>query len=322
MKITLARIFLPFLFFCTAATGFPQDGGEAPPLKGPYLGQEPPGLEPRLFAPDLVSTPEGIEFGLSLSPDGRQIYFTRFVPGTAMMVLVSRLEKEGWTAPQESTYFNNYQATSPRFSKDGQSIYFTTRMPEGELGKATKKPVLVFAQQTDTGWSVPKSSGFPEGWVDVQWNPMIAGDGYIYFNGKSRDISGRYDDLFRVRLEKEKYTQVERLVLLSHEDAMDCEPAVSPDGSYMLFYSAGRPGNLSKEMRGDLWISFRQRNGAWSAPRNMGEEVNSRNEENWPRFSPDGKYIFFSSNRNRKNGFPDIYWVSAEVAEKLRPESK
>ncbi len=239
-----------------------------------------------------------------------------------MVVLVSRLEKEGWTDPQESAYFNNYQAASPRFSKDGQSIYFTSRMPEGKLGKATEKPALVFAQKTNAEWSAPKSAGFPEGWVNVQWNPMIAGDGYIYFNGRPQDIPSKYDDLFRARLEKEKYTQVERLVLISHEDAMDAEPAVSPDGSYMLFCSVGRPGNLSEEMLGDLWISFRQKDGAWSAPRNMGEGVNSHDEENWPRFSPDGKYIFFSSNRNRKNGFPDIYWVSARVVEKLRPESR
>lgn len=311
MKTTLARILFPFLLFCTATTGFPRD-------RGPYLGQEPPGLEPRLFAPGPVSTQEGIEFGLSLSPDGKEIYFTRLVPGSAMTVLVTRLEKNGWTDPRESTYFSNYQAASPRFSNDGRSIYFTSRMPDGRLGTATEEPALLFAQRTDGEWSAPRSVGFPEGWVSGQWNPVIAGDGFIYFNGRAQDHPGKHDDILRARLEKEKYSQVEQLRLISHDDAVDSEPAISPDGSYMLFYSAGRPGNLSDEMLGDLWISFRQGNGAWSAPRNMGEGVNSRAEENWPRFSPDGKYIFFSSNRNRKNGFPDIYWVSAEVVETLR----
>jgi len=318
MKAAFVRMFLFFLLFCAAATGFPRGGEKAPRLTGPYLGQEPPGLEPRLFAPDLVSTPDSIEFGLSLSPDGKQIYFTRLVPGAAMTVLVSRLEEDGWTDPRESSYFSSYQAYSPRFSQDGQSIYFTSRIPEGTAGNAIEKPALIFAQKAGTRWSAPRSVGCPEGWVDVQWNPMIAGDGYIYFNGRSRDHPGKFHDLFRVRLEKDKYTPVQRLVQISHEDAMDSEPAVSPDGSYMLFYSAGRPGNLSDEMLGDLWISFRQGDGAWSAPRNMGEGVNSRDEENWPRFSPDGKYIFFSSNRNRKNGFPDIYWVNAEIVETLR----
>lgn len=311
MKTTLARLLFLFLLFCTATSGFSRD-------RGPYLGQEPPGMEPRLFAPGPVSTPEGIEFGLSLSPDGKEIYFTRLVPGSTMTVLVSRLEKNGWTDPRESAYFSNYQAASPRFSKDGRSIYFTSHMPEGKRGETTDTPVLLFAQRTDSEWSAPRNVGFPEGWVSGQWNPVIAADGYIYFDGRAQDHPGKHDDILRVRLEEENYTQVERLRLISHEDAVDCEPAISPDGSYMLFYSAGRPGNLSDEMLGDLWISFRQGNGAWSAPRNMGEGVNSRAEENWPRFSPDGKYIFFSSNRNRKNGFPDIYWVSAEVVETLR----
>jgi dipeptidyl aminopeptidase/acylaminoacyl peptidase len=318
MKPIFARMVLSLLLFYPATTGFSQDRERAPSLKGPYFGQELPGLEPRLFAPGLVSTPEGLEFGLSLSPDGKQIYFTRMVPGTTMKALVSRLEKDGWTDPRESTYLSNYQAASPRFSKDGRSIYFTSRMPEGKLGKATEKPALLFAQITGTEWSAPRSVGFPEGWVSAYWNPVMASDGYIYFNGKSQDHPSKYDDILRVRLEEEKYTKVERLRLISHEDAMDGEPAISPDGSYMLFYSAGRPGNLSEEMLGDLWISFRRKDGVWSAPRNMGEGINSRDEENWPRFSPDGRYIFFSSNRNRKNGFPDIYWVSAKVVEKLR----
>jgi len=32
------------------------DSGDLPSLTGPYLGQEPPGQEPELFAPGLVST--------------------------------------------------------------------------------------------------------------------------------------------------------------------------------------------------------------------------------------------------------------------------
>ncbi len=49
-----------------------------PLLKGLYLGQKAPGLKPEIFAPGIVSTSSGIEFALTISSDGSQIYFSRF----------------------------------------------------------------------------------------------------------------------------------------------------------------------------------------------------------------------------------------------------
>ncbi|MBE0655504.1 MAG: hypothetical protein IH594_17005, partial [Bacteroidales bacterium] len=45
-------------------------------LRGPYLGQNPPGLTPEIFAPGIIST-EQFEFGGTFSPDGTEFFFTR-----------------------------------------------------------------------------------------------------------------------------------------------------------------------------------------------------------------------------------------------------
>jgi len=50
------------------------------------------------------------------------------------------------------------------------------------------------------------------------------------------------------------------------------------------------------------------------------EYINTVQEENWPVISPDGKYIFFCSNIDQKNGFPDIYWVDARIIEEFKPD--
>jgi Tol biopolymer transport system component len=45
-----------------------------PILKGPYLGQKPPGMTPEIFAPGIVST--GLdELNSVFSPDGDEFYF-------------------------------------------------------------------------------------------------------------------------------------------------------------------------------------------------------------------------------------------------------
>ena len=86
-----------------------------------------------------------------------------------------------------------------------------------------------------------------------------------------------------------------------------------------MFYSAGRPDNLSSELLGDLYISFRGADGNWKDATRIDEPINSTAEENWPRISPDGKFLFFSSNRREGIEMSDLYWVSTRALEKYRP---
>jgi len=47
-----------------------------PVLKGPYLGQNPPGMTPEVFAPNIISTDKR-ELNSVFSPDGKEFYFTK-----------------------------------------------------------------------------------------------------------------------------------------------------------------------------------------------------------------------------------------------------
>ena len=42
----------------------------------PYLGQIPPGLEPQIFAPDIVTLQTRSEWTGSFTPDGQEFYFS------------------------------------------------------------------------------------------------------------------------------------------------------------------------------------------------------------------------------------------------------
>ena len=61
--------------------------------------------------------------------------------------------------------------------------------------------------------------------------------------------------------------------------------------------AARRPDCISGS--GDLFLSYRK-DGAWTKPINLGNEINSPREEYSPVISPDGKYFFFSSSRGRR----------------------
>ena len=90
---------------------------------------------------------------------------------------------------------------------------------------------------------------------------------------------------------------------------------VSPDESFMILAYKGKDSFGGS----DLYIRFKMKNGEWSKPYNLGPDVNSPKEDECPRFSPDWKFMFFSSFRF---GNPDIMWVSTNVFNKFNPENK
>lgn len=51
----------------------------------------------------------------------------------------------------------------------------------------------------------------------------------------------------------------------------------------------------------------------------MGEGVNSAEYEFRPYVTPDGKYLFFTSNRPNEGQTSNIFWVDAGVIEDLNP---
>lgn len=68
----------------------------------------------------------------------------------------------------------------------------------------------------------------------------------------------------------------------------DGQPALSPDGQWLVFASdrIGGWGGL------DLYICRRLPNGGWSSPQNLGPSVNTAADEALPWFLPDGRLLF------------------------------
>jgi TolB protein len=95
--------------------------------------------------------------------------------------------------------------------------------------------------------------------------------------------------------------------------------AMSPDGMTMLWGSTNRPGGPGGW---DVWLSRRGEAG-WRAPEPA--SFNSRANDFDPAFSPDGRYVYFFSNRSGGMGGDDIYRVRVTASgfgslEPLGPE--
>ncbi|HQH40781.1 MAG TPA: OmpA family protein [Bacteroidales bacterium] len=81
--------------------------------------------------------------------------------------------------------------------------------------------------------------------------------------------------------------------------------SLTPDGRTMYFTACNRPDGKGQC---DIYVTYRQ-GAEWTEPENLGSPVNTSASEKQPSISPDGKTLYFASNRPGGKGGLDI-WCS------------
>jgi Tol biopolymer transport system component len=275
--------------------------GEKTGLQGPYLGQNPPGLEPRIFAPGVVSTVGNFEFAITFTPDGRELYFTRRSDGGGQnTIMVSRWEQDGWSAPEEAAFCKDFPSNEPYITPDGKRLYFGCRRQRPGTDQADYG-IWVTERTAGGGWGEARYYG-----LGMYVSASRSGDLYMtdIFNSAGGGI-------VRYLSSGGTLSLPEKLGGGVNAPRNGDHAFIAPDGSLIVFDSYFRPGGQGGE--GDLWVCFKKPDGTWTEALNLGDTINTPATNFCPSLSPDGKYVFYSTCR-------DIYWVSAEVIERLRPK--
>jgi len=84
--------------------------------------------------------------------------------------------------------------------------------------------------------------------------------------------------------------------------------SISADGMHLYFTACNRPDGM-----GSCDIYYARRAGdRWSEPVNLGPPINTPAWESQPSISPDGRTLYFTSNRSGNHGKMDI-WISTQV---------
>jgi glyoxylase-like metal-dependent hydrolase (beta-lactamase superfamily II) len=268
--------------------------GDSTGISGPYLGQEPPGLEPKIFAPGIVSTAGNMEFSCTFSPDGKEFYFTRRKPGEGNQILVSRWTESGWSMPEPASFSGEFGGHEPHIRPDGRKLYFGSSRPIEKGGEPTYG--IWEMDRTPEGWGEPR-------YLTLGMFATLAQDHDLYIT----TLEGP-PGLGRMPWESGRYGPIEMLGDAVNSPVPGVHPCISPDERFLIF-DANRPGGQGGE--GDLYVTFLNPDGSWSEPRNLGDGINSPGTDFCAALSPDGKYLFYHSKR-------DIYWVSTRVLDSLK----
>ncbi|MBI1850293.1 MAG: PD40 domain-containing protein [Planctomycetes bacterium] len=285
------------LISCEAS---PKRGG-ASSLLPPYATTTPLST-PRLFAEGVVSTADD-ELGATLSPDGTTLYFAKRTPSTiassVVVICVSRFEGGAWKRPEIAAFSGRFFDYSPSFAPDGKRLFFSSSRPVGGAARADSD-IWVVDAEADGSWSEPRNLGRPIDTDAADQNACVAADGTLYFASTRPGGKGGFD-LYRAKWEDGAYHDPENLGDAINTEASETQPYVSPDQKLLVFASLGRAdariAGGSPYPRPDLYVSTNE-NGAWTPARHLPAPINTDASEAYPYVSPDGRYLFFTSERN------------------------
>ena len=252
----------------------------------------------------VISTP-GNEFGGTMSPDGRELYYSISVPRSYMYAIVVSTKKNGsWTRPRLVPFSGHGRDFDPVMAPDGRSMVFISDRPTrpGELKH--DYDVWMVDRTPSGGWGTPRHLDPPVNtaikpgvheFANNEWFASLGGDGSLYVASDGYSSDGRMG-IYRFIRRGDKFVGPEDVgASINGDGAANGEPIVAPDGSIMLFSSYGRKDGYGNW---DVYISRRQPNGSWGPAENLGPEVNTKARDYSPRLEPDGHTLIFTSERN------------------------
>ncbi len=264
-----------------------------------YFGKTPPGIDPVKFASGIVT---GYIHGMvAISPRGNEIYWVVTVENEVERLMFSKFENGTWTAPSVADFVKDDLTISngmPVFSPDGEKLYFRSLRTGGMGGDD-----IWYVERTESGWGKPVNAGAPYNTTGWDLSPL--------FTKRNNAYCLRFNDKDIGSLLFFKYTNG----IFSDPAAFDtitvfCPYStvfISPEEDYLIF--AIGTSNV------DLYIRFKDKEGQWGTPINLGDKINTNQWDRFPVVSPDGKYLFFIRG---KGAISDLYWVSTTFFDSLR----
>ena len=147
--------------------------------------------------------------------------------------------------------------------------------------------------------------------------PMVSADGktLIFTSqrpGKSSAVNpddGMYfEDIYISRWDtlKKSWGDAELIPGSLNTEGQDAATSISPDGKQIFLFK----NDIDAESRGgDIYVSRLSSSGKWGAPKSMGKPINTTFAELGACSSPDGKTLYFTSERQGGFGMQDIYMV-------------
>ncbi len=196
---------------------------------------------------------------------------------------------------------------SPKISADGKTLYFQRKHHEQNIGGADDAEDVWYSHSADGFiWEPARNMGRPVNTEKVNALASVSPDENLLLFG---DNNG-----FRIlRKTSTGWSAPEDLGIHYTNEDQYLESCMSPDGKAILFtamlkqnlhYQADTTAKVTER---DIYVSLKDKSGKWSAPVNLGRDVNTRYNELSPFLAADGRTLYFASRGWPGYGESDIF---------------
>ncbi len=260
------------------------------PTDSLYLGQVPPGYEPKIFILPINGSFRPIE-RITISSDRKEIYFSQ-LNGYGNPLNVTKIHcykyfDNMWQGPTE--LFNGYAA--PALSPNDSILFMQATI-------TYDRAETYYSRRTITGWSIPVQM-FHFSQQSHYTQSTSLNNIYISTNFPGSSLR----DIGKVVISGADTTVMSiGLPINTIQDESDF--FIARDESYIIH------ARHSSSATGDLYISYKKTGGGWTNSKSLGSHINypTPTWEYGPFVTQDNKYLFFTRGGNAWNSY-FTYWV-------------
>ena len=198
---------------------------------------------------------------------------------------------------------SEYPERMPLISLDGKALYFARKLHPQNMGEEDKDDIWVsYLDDESNTWSKAVNVGAPLNNDGHNFVVSIntSADAIYLANDYNSNVK---DAISFTTREGRKWDPPRRLDIPDYKNKSPfVSYYVSKDEKYLLIAA-----EQSKTIGGrDFYVCFNTPKG-WSAPLNLGKDINSKDEENSIFLAADNKTVYFSSNGRQGQGGYDLY---------------
>lgn len=233
----------------------------------------------------------------SFTADGRIMYFNCHNADICISYLIGSWEEGKWSSPErlEAPISTGYLEIEPLINATGDKLYFHSNRPAGGLqGNPLLSPFVTtsffiptYLAEAKLGVSVLGGFGLGDVWVSYKVNGVWSEPQNL------SDVPGEPP-----------------VNTAFHDHCL----SFSADGNE-AFWTSTRPGGFGGN---DIWTS-RRVDGKWSAPENLGPNVNGLGDEHHSIPTPDSRSLYVTSLQDSGYGGDDTYITTRDEDGKWGP---
>ncbi len=252
-----------------------------------YLGQIPPGYEPKIFVLPVNGSLRSIE-RITISNDGKEIYFGQLntYPPSVSKVLYYRYYENRWQISTE--LFSGYVA--PALSPNDSILFMQASI-------TYDRAETYYSRRTVTGWSTPVQMFHFSNQSHYTQSTTLNN---IYTSTNFPGSSLR--DIGKIIINGAD-TSVINIGLPVNTSLDESDFFIARDESFIIH------ARHSASVTGDLYISYKKSSGGWTNSKSLGSHINypTPTWEYGPFVTQDNKYLFFTRGSNAWTSY-NTYW--------------